>query len=32
MNIKYATDKEWAGKIANLMERIKPFNKKIMKM
>ncbi|AJG79270.1 N-acetylmuramoyl-L-alanine amidase, family 4 [Bacillus cereus 95/8201] len=28
MNIKYATDKEWAGKIANLMERIKPFNKK----
>ena len=28
MNEKYATDKEWAGKIANIMERIKPFNKK----
>ncbi|PQZ59371.1 MULTISPECIES: S-layer homology domain-containing protein [Bacillus] len=28
MNVKYATDKEWAGKIANIMERIKPFNKK----
>lgn len=25
MNIKYASDPEWAGKIANLMERIKPF-------
>ncbi|WP_346817487.1 S-layer homology domain-containing protein [Bacillus paramobilis] len=28
MNIKYATDKAWAGKIANIMERIKPFNNK----
>ena len=28
MNEKYATDKGWAGKIANIMERIKPFNKK----
>ncbi|MGH1051850.1 S-layer homology domain-containing protein [Bacillus cytotoxicus] len=25
MNVKYATDKEWAPKIANIMERIKPF-------
>ncbi|KXY45445.1 N-acetylmuramoyl-L-alanine amidase [Bacillus cereus] len=28
MNEKYATDKAWAGKIANIMERIKPFNNK----
>ncbi|PEC54700.1 N-acetylmuramoyl-L-alanine amidase [Bacillus cereus] len=28
MNVKYATDKAWAGKIANIMERIKPFNNK----
>lgn len=27
MNVMYSTDKEWAGKIANIMERIKPFNK-----
>ncbi|MEI5913474.1 S-layer homology domain-containing protein [Bacillus albus] len=25
MNVKYASDKGWAGKIANIMERIKPF-------
>ncbi|AWC30894.1 hypothetical protein CG478_019120 [Bacillus cytotoxicus] len=25
MNVKYATDKGWAPKIANIMERIKPF-------
>lgn len=28
MNVMYSTDKEWAGKIANIMERIKPFNNK----
>ncbi|KFN02459.1 N-acetylmuramoyl-L-alanine amidase [Bacillus clarus] len=28
MNVMYSTDKEWASKIANIMERIKPFNKK----
>lgn len=27
MNVKYASDPEWAGKIAGLMERIKPFNR-----
>ncbi|ALQ67485.1 N-acetylmuramoyl-L-alanine amidase [Bacillus sp. SH7-1] len=27
MNVMYSTDTEWAGKIANIMERIKPFNK-----
>ncbi|MEN1938654.1 glucosaminidase domain-containing protein, partial [Paenibacillus sp. 102] len=25
MNVMYSTDKEWANKIANIMERIKPF-------
>ncbi|QWH04234.1 S-layer homology domain-containing protein [Bacillus mycoides] len=25
MNVKYASDKVWASKIANIMERIKPF-------
>ncbi|PGK35013.1 S-layer homology domain-containing protein [Bacillus thuringiensis] len=25
MNVKYASDKGWDGKIANIMERIKPF-------
>ncbi|MGG0299975.1 S-layer homology domain-containing protein [Bacillus albus] len=28
INDKYATDKSWAGKIANIMERIKPYNNK----
>ncbi len=27
MNVMYSTDTAWAGKIANIMERIKPFNK-----
>ncbi|HDR4572223.1 S-layer homology domain-containing protein [Bacillus cytotoxicus] len=27
MNVKYASDPEWAGKIAGLMERIKPFDR-----
>ena len=25
MNVKYASDKGWAKKIAGIMERIKPF-------
>ncbi|PEQ44220.1 hypothetical protein COL10_31630 [Bacillus cereus] len=26
MNVKYASDKGWSGKIADIMERIKPFH------
>jgi beta-N-acetylglucosaminidase/RNase P/RNase MRP subunit p29 len=27
MNVMYATDKEWANKIANIMNRFKPYNR-----